>query len=326
MQAIILQSFGDPDQLQVGAWPEPTPGAREIKVAVHATAINRADTLQRMGRYPPPTGESEILGLEMAGEVVEVGASVTRWKAGDRVFGLLGGGGYAEYAVLHEDMAMPIPDGWSFTDAAAIPEVYLTAFQAMHWIAGLQPGETILIHAGASGVGTAAIQLAKQLPAEVIVTASGPKHDLCLELGADHAIDYRAEAFDEAVLRLTNGEGAHVVIDFIAAAYWNQNMKAMRTEGRMVMLALMGGALVDKASLAEVLRKRLRIEGSTLRSRSLEYKIRLTQDFFRYAEPLFQQKKLRPVIDQILPWTEAAEAHRYMEANRSRGKVVLKVR
>lgn len=326
MQAIILQSFGAPDQLELGDWPEPTPGDREIKVAVHAAAVNRADTLQRMGHYPPPPGESEILGLEMAGEVVEAGAEVKQWKAGDRVFGLLGGGGYAEYAVLHEDMAMPIPDGWSFTDAAAIPEVFLTAFQAMHWIAGLQPGETILIHAGASGVGTAAIQLAKQLGANVIVTASGPKHEICLKLGADHAVDYRSEAFDEAVLRLTNGEGAHVVIDFIGAGYWNQNLKAMRKEGRMVMLALMGGAMVEKASLAEVLRKRLRIEGSTLRARSLDYKIRLTQDFFRYAEPLFRQKKLRPVIDRILPWTEAAEAHRYMEANRSRGKIVLKVR
>lgn len=323
MKAIRIQSFGSPDQLFPGEWPDPQPGPREVKVAVRATAVNRADTLQRMGKYPPPPGESPILGLEMAGEVVETGKEVTRWQVGDRVFGLLAGGGYAEYAVLHEDMAMPIPKGWSYPKAAAVPEVFLTAFQAIHWIAELQSGETILIHAGASGVGTAAIQLAKQRGARVIVTASGPKHELCRQLGADHTIDYRKEGFDEVVLEWTEKAGAHVIIDFLAAAYWNQNLRAMRTEGRMVMLALMGGAKVENTNLAAILRKRLRIEGSTLRARSLEYKIRLTQDFHTYVAPLFAAGKLQPVIDRVMPWTEAAEAHRYMEANKTRGKIVL---
>ena len=326
MKAVIIKSFGAPDQLELGQWPDPIPGSKEVKVAVYATAINRADTLQRMGSYPPPPGDSPILGLEMAGEVVEVGEEVTRWKTGDRVFGLLGGGGYAEYATIHEDMAMSVPAGWSYAEAAAVPEVFLTAFQAIHWIAGLKKGETILIHAGASGVGTAAIQLAKCLEAGVIVTASGPKHDLCLTLGADYAIDYKKEAFDEAVLKLSNGKGVSVIIDFLAAAYWNQNLRALGIEGRMVMLALMGGAKVEVTNLASILVKRLRIEGSTLRARSLDYKIRLTQGFYSYTAPLFEEEKLKPVIDRIMPWTEVSEAHRYMEANKSRGKIVLKVR
>lgn len=325
MQAIIIKAFGGPEQLQLGEWLEPQPGSKEIKVKVKATAVNRADTLQRLGLYPPPPGESPILGLEMAGEVVSSGSAVSRWQIGDRVFGLLAGGGYAEYAIIHEDMAMPIPAAWSFEEAAAVPEVFLTAFQAVRWLAGLKKGESILIHAGASGVGTAAIQLARRLGAQVFVTASGAKHDLCLQLGAHHAINYREEAFDEAILRLTNKKGVDVIIDFLAAQYWNQNLRALTMEGRMIMLALMGGAKLADAKLGLILRKRLRIEGSTLRSRSLDYKIRLTQDFYTYAQKLFESGKLKPVIDRILPWTEAAEAHRHMEANQTRGKIILKV-
>ncbi|MEM7659196.1 MAG: alcohol dehydrogenase catalytic domain-containing protein, partial [Bacteroidota bacterium] len=188
MKAVQLHAFGGPEVLHIGEVSTPQAGPKELLVRVQATAVNRADTLQRKGKYPAPPGESSILGLEMAGEVAAVGQEVSRWKVGDQVCGLLGGGGHAEFAVIHEEMALPIPKGLDAVSAAAIPEVFLTAFQALHWLANLQAGERVLIHAGASGVGTAAIQLAKEMKAaEVFVTASAPKHALCLKLGADRA-------------------------------------------------------------------------------------------------------------------------------------------
>lgn len=325
MQAIQLTTFGGPEQLFLGSFPTPKPSEQEVLVRVEATALNRADTLQRQGKYPPPPGESPILGLEMAGTVAEVGKGVTKWQPGDRVCGLLGGGGYAEYAVVHEDMALPIPGGMDAEQAAAIPEVFLTAFQALQWLARLQAGETVLIHAGGSGVGTAAIQLARVMGARSMVTASASKHAICLELGAEKAIDYREEDFEAAVLAYTQQQGADVALDFIGAPYFQQNINVLRTDGRLILLALMGGVKTEQLNISSVLRKRLQITGSTLRARTLEYKIALAQDLFRFAWPLFEEGTLKPIVDSVFDWKDVAEAHRYMEANRNVGKIVLRV-
>lgn len=325
MKAVLIKAFGSPDNLYIGEAEKPTIGDYEVLVKVGASALNRADTLQRKGMYPPPPGASSILGLEMAGTIVELGAKVTQWEVGDRICGLLSGGGYAEFVNIHEDLAIPIPEGWSFVEAAAIPEVYLTAFQALSWLAKVQKGERVLIHAGASGVGTAAIQLAKAMDAEVIVTASGGKHGICLELGAAKAIDYQKEDFATAVDEYTKGEGVDVVIDFVAAPYFENNLKVLGADGRMVMLAFLGGTKVSELNLVPILRKRLHIMGSTLRARTKKYKTSLTKDLWTFAQPLFQEKKLRPVIDSVYDWKQVAEAHRYMEAGKNRGKIILEV-
>jgi len=323
MRAIITEKFGGAENLKIGEHPTPSPGEHEVLVEVQATALNRADLMQRQGKYPPPPGESEILGLEMAGVVSEVGEKVEKWQPGNRVCGLLAGGGYAEYAVIHEDMAMPIPDSLDFAAAAAIPEVFLTAFQALYWLADLQPEEKVLIHAGASGVGTAAIQLAKMSRATVIVTASAPKHEICKALGANFAIDYKNEDFEAKVKEFT--KGVDVVIDFIGAPYLQRNLNVLNPDGRLVQLAMMGGAKLESLSMVLILRKRLRITGSTLRARSLDYKIRLTRDFRLFAWEDFASGKLKPVVDKIFHWQDVAEAHRYMETNQNQGKIILQV-
>ena len=325
MKAVQIKSFGDPDQLFIGEYETPAPAENEILVKVEATALNRADTLQRIGKYPPPKGDSPIMGLEMSGTVVEVGDAVIHWKVGDSVCGLLGGGGYAEYAVIPERLALPWPEGLNAVEAASIPEVFLTAFQALRWLAHLQQGEQVLIHAGGSGVGTAAIQLAKVMGGHPIVTASAGKHNLCLELGAELAIDYKAESFAERLEEYTDGKGVNVVIDFIGGPYLQQNLEVMGLEGRMVLLAFLGGVKVDQLNIAPVLRKRLQIIGSTLRARDLDYKIRLSSDLQQFAWPLFANGQLRPIIDKVYDWSDVVEAHRYMESNQSKGKIVLKV-
>lgn len=325
MKAIQIKAFGGPEELYLGDYETPTPAGNEILVKVEATALNRADTLQRMGKYPPPEGDSPIMGLEVAGEVVEVGEQAIHWKVGDKVCGLLGGGGYAEYAVIPERLALPWPEGFDAVQASAIPEVFLTAFQALRWLAHLQEGERVLINAGASGVGTAAIQLVKVMGAHPVVTASASKHGLCQELGAELAIDYKTENFAERLRDYTNGEGVNVVIDFIGGPYLQQNLEVMGLEGRMVLLAFLGGVKVDGLNIAPVLRKRLQIIGSTLRARDLEYKIRLSSDLQLFAWPLFASGQLRPVVDKVYDWSEVADAHRYMESNQSRGKIVLRV-
>ncbi len=324
MRAILHQS-GSADTLHLGEYPTPEPGSTEILIKVAATALNRADIMQRKGHYPPPAGASPILGLEMAGTVVKVGNEVRKWAIGDRVCGLLAGGGYAEYAVLHEDMALPVPASMEWTVAGAIPETFLTAYQALFTIADLREGEKVLLHAGASGVGTAAIQLAKLAGAEVLVTASGPKHSLCTELGASRAVDYQKEDFAKAVAEYTENQGVNVIVDVIGAPYFRQNIDSLAPDGRMVLLAFMGGYKITDVSLIPVLMKRLSITGSTLRSRSLSYKIKLTQDFQSFAWEAITDGTMAPVIDSVFDWKEAAEAHRRMEANTNAGKIVLRV-
>ena len=325
MQAIIVKSPGGVDQLAIESYAMPTPGPDELLVKVEATALNRADILQRKGKYPPPKGASELIGLELAGTVAQTGGNVKKWKEGDRVFGLLPGGGYAQYAVIHEDMAMPAFSHLSFEEAAAIPEVFLTAFQSLVWLGKIQNQERVLIHAGASGVGSAAIQLAGTFQAEIMVTASAAKHEFCLNLGAHQAIDYKNESFEERVRELTGGKGVDLILDFIGGSYFSGNLNSLAFDGRLIMLALMGGAKPDQADLRKVLGKRLTIIGTTLRARSLAYQIRLTQEFKTYAFPLFESGKLKPVVDKVFDWKDVAEAHTYMEENRNAGKIVLKV-
>jgi tumor protein p53-inducible protein 3 len=325
MKAILVKSPGGPEQLELGEYPTPRHGEGELLVRVHATALNRADILQREGKYPPPPGASPILGLEIAGTVEAVGSAAAGWNEGDRVFGLLPGGGYAEYALIHHKMALPMPPRMTFAEAAAIPEVFLTAFQTLYWFGSLEPGLHVLVHAGASGVGTAAIQRAKEAGAHAYVTASAGKLDFCREVGADVAIDYRSEDWADRVLDVTGGLGADIIVDFIGAPYFEQNLECLALDGRLVMLATLGGTRVPDFNLRSLFKKRAQVFATTLRSRSLDYQILLNEDFAAYALPMFLDRRLKPVIDRVYDWADAAEAHRRMEANLNTGKIVLTV-
>lgn len=324
MQAVLVKKNA-PFELYLGDVPQPSPAADEVLVRVHATAVNRADLLQRRGLYPPPPGTSEILGLEAAGEIAAVGSRVNDWHVGDRVFCLLAGGGYAEYVTVHRKMLLPIPPDWTFEQAAAVPEVFYTAFVNLFFEGRLRQGEIALIHAGASGVGTAAIQLARRAGALVIVTAgSEDKITRCQNLGANHGINYKEEDFAERVMKLTNGAGVDLVLDCVGAAYLANNLAALGSKGRLVLIGLLSGAHAS-IDLASVLRKRIRVIGSVLRSRPLEEKIAITKSFRRYVLPLFVNDQFTPVIDSVYDWTEVNQAHDYVAANRNVGKVVLRV-
>jgi putative PIG3 family NAD(P)H quinone oxidoreductase len=323
MKAIIVTRPGAPEVLQLSELPDPTPGPEELLVRVRASALNRADTLQRRGLYPSPAGESEILGLELAGEVEAVGRAVSGFTPGDRVFGLVGGGGYAEKALIHYRMAIPIPTGWSFAQAAAVPEVFFTANETLFTLGKLACGETVLIHAGASGVGTAGIQMARHVGARVLVTAgSAEKIARTLELGAEAGINYKEEDFAARIQALTDHAGVDVVQDFIGAAYWQRNLQCLKVGGRLVLVGLMGGAKAE-ADLSTILRKRLHVIGSVMRSQSLAEKIAITQRFRDRWLPLLQSGAIHPVIDTSFPLAEAATAHWYMEENRNVGKIML---
>lgn len=326
MKAIVMDSFGGPESLRLGETPDVTPGPGELLVRVRATALNRADLLQRRGLYPPPPGESTILGLEMAGEVAAAGADCRAFKPGDRVCALLPGGGYAEYAVIPEGMAMRLPESLSMEQGAAIPEVFLTAYMNLFWLGSLKPGETALIHAGASGVGTAAIQLIREADAASFVTAgSQQKLERCFALGAAAGFNYNDGDFAPWVKEQTDGKGVSLIFDFIGAPYFASNLESLAVGGRLVIIGTMGGAKVDGLNLSMLLSRRLQIIGTALRTRSRSDKIELTRQFAEFALPRFEDGRLVPVIDSVFPWEEAAAAHAYMETNRNVGKIVLKV-
>lgn len=322
MKAVHFSTGGS---LGLVDWEDPVVGPGEVLVKVRATALNRADLLQVKGLYPPPPGESELLGLEISGEVAATGPGAHRWKKGDRVCALLAGGGYAALVAVHEDMLMPIPDNLSFEQAAAIPEVFLTAYQVLVYLAKVQKNQRVLLHAGASGVGTAAIQMLRVMGAQCMVTASAGKHERCLRLGADRVVDYNKEDFEEQVLEWTSGEGVEVIVDVIGGSYLPKNLRCLHTDGRLIQLAFMGGAIVDGVDLGLILRKRLQLMGSTLRARTLEYKVQLTNDFMRDYWDLFAAGEVVPVIDSVFNWREAEEAHQYMSSNKNQGKIVLVV-
>lgn len=326
MLAVLLKEYGTTENLYIGETKTPVIDAGDLLIRVHATALNRADLMQRRGMYPPPQGASEILGLEVAGEVEQVGENVTNWNVGDRVFALLPGGGYAQYAAVPEKMAMRIPDNLSYAEAAAIPEVFLTAYSNLYWLGGLKAGQTVLVHAGASGVGTAAIQLIREAEATSLVTAGSPeKLSYCTTLGAAAGWNYRQGAFLPFVEEQTNGAGVDIILDFIGAPYFGQNLQALATDGRLVIIGTMGGAEVDSVNLGYLLGRRLQVIGTALRSRSKTEKERLTQEFSAYALPKFEDGSLKPIVDTVFNWKDVADAHEFMEDNRNTGKIVLKV-
>jgi len=321
MKAILIDQPGGPEVMHIGNAPDPVPIANELLVRVRATAINRADTLQRKGSYPPPEGASPILGMELAGEVLQAAGD---WKVGDRVMAVVTGGSYAELATLPAGMAMRVPDELTFEQAATIPEAFLTAWLNMFTLGKLQAGETILIHAGASGVGTAAIQLAEAYGATAIATAGTPeKAAFCETLGAT-AINYKSEKFADRVLELTGGKGVNMVLDFVGAPYWNDNLRVLTLHGRLMLIGMMGGS-TGSLDLGAIMGKRLVITGTTLRRTPLDQKAALTKAFADFALPRFAAGTLKPIVDCVLPLAEAAEAHRRMEANLNIGKIVLRV-
>lgn len=325
MKAIIRNGDGGPEVLQLSEVPPPQPTQTQLLVDVKATALNRADLIQRRGGYPPPQGESEILGLEIAGTVAGMGAAVTGFDEGDRIFGLVGGGGYAEQAVIDYRMAMVIPEKWSFEEAAAVPEVFFTANENIFTLGQLADGETILIHAGGSGVGSAGIQIAHHAEARVFVTAgSSNKIENCKALGAIAGINYKRSDFATEIERLTDGEGVDVVLDFIGAPYLARNLQILKAKGRLLQVGLMGGSATE-IDLGMVMRKRLQVIGSVMRPQSLDEKIAITQRFVQRWLPKLKAGTLRPVIDSVYPLAEAREAHQYMEANRNFGKIILKI-
>ena len=325
MKAIIRDGDGGPEVLQLSEVAPPQPTQTQLLVDVKATALNRADLIQRRGGYPPPPDESEILGLEIAGTVSGMGEAVTGFNEGERVFGLIGGGGYAEQAVIDYRMAMCVPDKWSFEEAAAVSEVFFTANENIFTLGQLADGESILIHAGGSGVGTAGIQIAHHAGARVFVTAGAPnKIDKCKALGAIAGINYKQSDFVAEIDRLTEGAGVDVVLDFIGAPYLAQNLQILKTKGRLLQVGLMGGAATE-IDLGIVMRKRLQLIGSVMRPQSLDEKIAITQRFVQRWLPALKAGTLHPIIDSVYPLAQAREAHQYMEANRNFGKIILKI-
>lgn len=325
MKAIVVTEPGGTENLRLAEVPDPELRDGHVLVDVRATALNRADLLQRRGAYPPPKGETDILGLECSGVVAQIGDGVGSLRAGDRVMALLPGGGYAERVVIHEKMAIPIPDRLSFEEAAAIPEAFLTAREALFTLGRIHAGGTVLIHAAAGGVGSAAVQLAKKAGASVVATAgNADKLARVRELGADTLVNYRTEDFAEVTLAVTDKKGADVVLDFIGASYFAKHLSCLTVGGRLVVIGMMGGTHAE-LNLAQLLMRRLQILGLVMRSRPLSDKIAITQTFIRESLPFLADGSLRPIVDSVLPLAEAAKAHDRMEANENFGKIVLKV-
>ena len=325
MKAVVLREHGGPEVLQIEDVPSPTFGAEDILVSVAATALNRADLLQRMGFYPNPFPQGpEIPGLEFAGTVKAVGERVTAWNVGDKVMGIVSGGAYAEELVLHERQAMAVPAGMSLHDAAAIPEVFITAWDALVVQGGLTSGRWAMVHAGASGVGTAAIQICKAIGARIIVTCSSGKVQSCKDLGADVVVDYTAQDFVDEVQRATNGSGVDVILDVIGGDYVERNVASLAVKGHIIQVGVMAGKPLP-FNVGLLLGKRASITGTVLRARPLDEKIAITQRFVAEMLPLFGTGALKPVIDSSYSITEIAKGHEFMASNGNVGKIVIDI-
>lgn len=326
MRAAVVTRPGDATVFEIQDLPDPTPGPDEVLVAVHATALNRADLAQRQGLYPGPPGTRDDLpGLEMAGEVIETGERVSDWKTGDAVMALLGGGGYGSRVVVHQRMLMAVPRGIDMEQAAGIPETFLTSYDALMRQCELRPGESVLIHAVGSGVGTAAVQIAASAGCRTFGTAgSDEKLELAAPLGLDVGINYKRQDFQHVIAERTDGRGVDVVLDVIGAPYWDQNLASLAVRGRMVIVGTMGGGVVEEMNIGALSRKRLRVHGTVLRARPIEEKIELTQEFARRMLPHFATGRIKPVTDRIFPLSEVREAHEYMETNANFGKIILR--
>jgi len=325
MTAIAISAPGGPEVLLPEERDVPKPGASEILVKVAAAGVNRPDVMQRKGQYPPPHGAPDIPGLEIAGEVAAVGGKVARWKVGDKVTALVAGGGYAEYCLADEAVALPVPKGFSMVEAAALPETFMTVWHNVFQRGALKSGETILIHGGSSGIGTAAIMLAKAFGAKVIVTAGSPqKCEACKKLGADYAIDYKTHDFVAATKEASGGRGADLILDMVGGDYVERNHDAAAVEGRIVQIATQQGFKVA-INLLKIMQKRLTHTGSTLRPRPVADKAMIAHDLEHKAWPLLAAGKIKPVIDSIFPLKEASKAHARMESSAHVGKIVLEV-
>ena len=326
MKAIVVKKSDKEPVLVWEAVPDISCAPEEVLVDIKATAVNRADLLQAMGSYPPPAGESQIIGLEMSGVIAAVGEAAQGWQIGDRVLGLLAGGGYAQQVAVHPQMLIRLPDSWSFAEGAAIPEAWLTAFSNLFLEGDLKSGERVLLHAGASGVGTAGIQMAREAGAAAYVTAgTASKLDKCRELGAILAVNYKEQDFVKEVMGITDGRGVDLILDPVGAAYLAQNLNLLRVNGRLVNIGLLGGSTAE-INLGAVLGKSLRIIGTRLRARPLAEKILITREFRERFWPMLEGGKLEPVIDKVFPIAEAQAAHAYVRQNRNIGKVVLEVK
>ncbi|MFF8309395.1 NAD(P)H-quinone oxidoreductase [Streptomyces lydicus] len=325
MRAITIPEPGGPEALVWAEVPDPQPAEGEVLIEVAASAANRADLLQRQGFYDPPPGASPYPGLECAGRIVALGPGVHGWTVGDEVCALLSGGGYAEKVAVPAGQLLPVPAGLDLVTAAALPEVTCTVWSNVFMIAHLRPGETLLVHGGASGIGTMAIQLAKAVGARVAVTAGGPeKLARCAELGADLLIDYREQDFVQEIRKGTDGKGADVILDIIGAKYLQRNVKALAVSGRLAIIGLQGGVKAE-LNLAALMAKRAAITGAGLRARPLSEKAAIVAAVREHVWPLIANGQVRPIVDRTLPMAEAAEAHRILEASQHVGKVVLTV-
>jgi len=324
MRAVVLEAKGGPEVLQVMEVPDPVPGPEEVLVEVVTTALNRADLLQRMGLYPGPPMAHEIPGLEFAGRVVAVGERVTEHAVGDAVMGISNGGCYAERLTVHERLAMKVPDALPLSDAGAFPEVFITAWDALVRQSGLTSGRWALVHAGASGVGTASIQIAKTLGARIAVTASAGKHEVCHALGADVVIDYHTEDFVDGVRAATEGVGVDVVLDVIGGEYLPRNVAAVAMGGRIIQVGVMAGKPVP-FDVGSLLMKRASVTGTTLRARPLEEKIAITREFAAQLLPHVAAGTMKPVIDSRYSIDDIADAHIRMGENANAGKIVIDV-
>jgi NADPH2:quinone reductase len=323
MHLIQLLAPGKPEQLASSKGPVPAPGPGEVLICVAAAGVNRPDIAQRQGKYPPPPGASPILGLEVAGEIVATGPDVTAWQVGDQACALLAGGGYAEYAVAPAVQCLPIPRGLTLPEAAALPETFFTVWSNVFERGRLVAGESFLVHGGTSGIGTAAIQLAKAFGARVFATAgSARKCQVCLSLGADAAINYRSQDFVSEIANLTEGRGVNLVLDMVGGPYFERNLKVLALDGRLVQIAFLQGSRLE-VDLMPVMLKRLTVTGSTLRSRPIAEKGAIAQELLAKVWPLLGAGTIKPLIDATFPLAQAADAHRLMESSEHIGKIVL---
>jgi NADPH2:quinone reductase len=325
MNVVEIAAPGGPEQLKLAVRPVPRPGKGEVLIRVAAAGVNRPDVMQRQGRYPPPPGASDLPGLEVAGEIVEIGPEISGLSAGDKVTALLPGGGYAEYAVASAVLCLPIPDSLSMIEAAAIPETYFTVWTNLFERGGCKAGDTVLIHGGTSGIGTTAIQLAHAWGARVYATAGSPeKAKACERLGAVRGINYKTEDFVEVIKEVTDGRGVDITLDMVAGSYAERNIDCAALEGRIVVISLLGGARAE-INIGKILMKRLTLTGSTLRARTVAQKAAVAAGVLQNVWPLLRAGRARPVIHATFPLAQASEAHRLMESSNHIGKIVLTV-
>jgi putative PIG3 family NAD(P)H quinone oxidoreductase len=323
VKAVVVREPGGPDALEYAELPDPEVGPGDVLLDVAATAVNRADLLQRQGHYPPPPGASSVIGLECSGTVTALGEHVTGHRVGDEVCALLAGGGYATRVAVPAGQVMPLPGGVDLVTAAALPEVAATVWSNVMMVAGLRSGETFLVHGGAGGIGSFAIQLAAAVGARVITTGGSPeKLAFCAGLGADVTIDYREQDFVEVVREVTDGHGADVILDNMAASYLGRNVAALAVEGRLVVIGMQGGT-TGELDLGALMRKRAAIVATTLRARPVEEKATICRAVAEHVWPLVTDGTIRPVVDTTLPLAQAAEAHRRMESGAHTGKILL---